>query len=170
VNNLTDAETLIKTAQPGLMLYGRVKQSISDPWKTVFYIREDDEHIKAIPKNPPVELRIAVMKEDDVLLMPTLIRLNNTLYETWFNYETVGKLSIADLTQQDMMILLIFGDKRQQERSIAFKNSVRATFDSFLQIRRESKIPSWTLSEFDAAREKVYTKFPTPKALWNEIS
>jgi len=68
------------------MIYGRVKQSLGTPWQTVFYIREDSEHIEAIPPNPPIEMRSGVMEERGVVLIPILIKLNDELYECWLNY------------------------------------------------------------------------------------
>ena len=165
---LTDAETVIKTLPPGSMIYGRVKQSLGTPWQTVFYIREDSEHIEAIPPNPPIEMRSGVMEERGVVLIPILIKLNDELYECWLNYCTQGgKEALQALASQEQNVVLIFKDKGKQERSIGFNNSCKNTFALILE--GVSKKPTWQMKEFDAAKENLYRWFPKIKDLWREL-
>lgn len=168
MSQLTDAETVIKTAQPGMMIYGRVKQSLEASWQTVFYIRDDAEHIKAIPPDPPVEMRSGVMDEYGVVLIPILIKLGNDLYECWLNYYAEGgKEALQSLATQEQNVILIFGDKGQQERSIGFKNSLSKTFALILE--GAQKKPAWGMKDFDRAREKLYRWYPKVKDIWREL-
>ncbi len=167
---LTDAETVIKSAQPGLMIYGRAKQYLDTPWKTVLFVREETGRIRSIPQNPTIELRSSLMRVDNIYLVPILIKMGGELYESWLNYHASGGSgadAMHDLSQQEQIAILFFGDSLTQERSLLFRNSCRLDFKTMLDQLNVS-VP-WGMREFDKAREKLYWSYPTVKQLWNGI-
>jgi len=168
--DLTDAETVIKRAQPGTMIYGRVKTAADATWQTVLYIREDNQHIKAVPPNPTVEMRAGVMDVAGVILIPILIKIAGELYESWLNYHATGgsgQAALQELATQEQNVVLFFGDAGTQDRSVGFRNSSAKTF-ALISEGLKNK-PAWTMAEFDSARQSLYRSYPELKNLWREL-
>jgi hypothetical protein len=164
----TDAEAVIKHGRPGMMIFGRVKQAISSPWQTVFYIREDYQHIKAIPPNPIIEVRMGIMYQDNVYLFPLILKLAGEIYECWFNYHASGVAeALGCFSRQEQNVILIYGDSLKQERSIAFKNSQKEAFCAITDVLKNN--PVWSMVEFDQARNKLYALYKSPQELWNVL-
>jgi hypothetical protein len=170
MSNLTDVESVIKTSKAGLMLYGRVIAAGESSWQTVLYVREDNQHIKWIPPNPIVEIRAGAMQQDNVVLIPIVVKLCGEYYETWINFyspDLHGEGALRELARQEHLVILIFGDSGTQDRSIQVNNSLKKTFSLILE--GVQKRPTWSMGEFDQAREKVYAKFETVPKLWREL-
>ena len=168
---LTDAETVIKRARAGTMIYGRVKTAADATWQTVLYIREDNQQIKAVPPNPTVEMRAGVMDVAGVILIPILIKIAGELYESWLNYHATGgsgQAALQELATQEQNVVLFFGDSLKQDRSIGFRNSCAKTFALVLEGLKNK--PAWTMQEFDQARDQIYTDYPSIEDLWRELA
>ncbi len=169
MNAKADPQAIIQSAPPGTALYARI--DAGQGWETAIFIREESARIAELGAGPRVEIRTALLVEGDVALIPLFVRLgasHEKVYETWLNaHQTGGGMQfLADLATQPRIAVILYGD-RGRERAIQSPNLLR---DSFAEIlARVGPLPAWTMAEFDAARERLYTRYPSPGALWQGL-
>lgn len=164
----TDPFELIKSLPPGSAVYGRGGET-PETLETCILIREDERQIRKIPQNPIIELRSG-MWEDRICPVVVMVLLAGLPYETWWNYhqQPQGKAEIYfnDLIRQKMIPILIYDDRRQR-RSVAVRNSLADSFKKYKEII--SQKPAWTMKEFDSAKERLCSQYPSVTALWEAL-
>lgn len=164
MDKLIDAAKWIKTAEPGTMAYARQQTAVDGPWTTGFLIRERQWRVKGLGRNPDVELRCCAFEQDGVLLVAVLMKVSGELYESWFNYyqTTGGEPYFHDLIEQPTVTFAFFTP--EPTRMLSIKNRVGGFFQQTLE--RTRQMEPWSMRDFDAAREKVYARYPTVSKLW----
>lgn len=164
-----DVDTLIRSMPPGYMTYSRV-QVPGGEWMTALLVREDRAHVNALGSNPQIALRAGMFTEGDVLLVAIMIKVNQEPpYDTWLNYHQSGggQDYIDDLASQERLPILFYTEAGRK-RSISIRNGLAdfiATVAPAL-----SAAPPWTMQAFDAARDRLYTRYPDQAALWRTLA
>jgi hypothetical protein len=117
---------------------------------------------------PAIELRMAIIEERGVLLVPVLIRVGAELYECWINHHADPQTQrvLGTLAIQERLVLHCYGEGGRA-RSLAVSNPHGAFFAE--AARRCASVPPWGMRDFDAARERIYRKHPTVKKLWGSL-
>ena len=162
-----DAATLIKAAEPGSMIYARV--TVAGKLQTAFLIRENRATIDTLGKTPSVVIVTGLLVEQSVHLVPALIQVDTIpVYECWFNFHQTdgGAKYFNDLsTQVDIPIL--FYSATKMIRSIAVPNHLGAMFANYTA---GMPTQAWTMQDFDAARNRVYKRYPEVDDLWDALA
>jgi hypothetical protein len=168
-SNLIDVESMMATASPGAMIFGRVIADPATGWQTGLFIREDRDHIDRLGKNPVVELRAGLMVEGRLGLVAVMARVNGRdLYESWWNYHAPGnRACFADLAGATTLPILFY--TRRRERVIGVACLPLAAFFQTATKRLEAMRP-WAMADFDRARERVYQRYPDPETLWAALA
>jgi hypothetical protein len=79
----------------------------------------------------------------------------------------LGEASFRDLYQQDNIILQIIDEKGNDARKLSIKNSLKNAFSDC--INKISGVKSWTMNNFDLARDSLYKDYPKPENLWDSL-
>lgn len=111
-----DTDSIVLQSSPGLMIYARFQaESVGEvSEQTGLLIREDMEHIKALPRHPVIEARAGLFNEGDVQLLVIMVKVQGELYETWFNYHQRGGDTakyLDDWVEQEHLAVIFFGPK-----------------------------------------------------------
>lgn len=165
---LIDPFELIKTMPPGSASYGRAGES-REKMETCFLIREDEEQIKKIPKNPVIQLRSGFW-EEPVCLVTVMVMIGGLPYETWWNYHQPygsGRTAFEDMIRQTMIPILVY-DHREMKRSVMIRNSLAPAFRGYAE--KILARPPWGMKNFDEAREEIYRKYPSVMKLWSALA
>ncbi len=134
---------------------------------TGFIIREDEEHVRALPTQPRIEVRSALLIEDGVGLVVVLARIEGEIYETWLNrhFEGHGMAEcLDDLALQEKLIFSFYVDQTQPERIIWMPNLSRDSFERTLGLI--SPMEPWSMEAFDRARAGIFRRYPDVHSLW----
>lgn len=166
---LIDPQELIQAAPPGSAVYARL--DAGQGMETAFLIREESRRISRLGPSPYMEFRAALLVEGEVALIPILVQLNRereAIYETWLNvYQTGGGMVfLQDLASQPRLLIVLYGD-RGRERAITGPNVLRESFAEMMV--HVSTLRPWSMADFDRARERIYRRYPSPKALWRGL-
>lgn len=160
---MADPFELIKSCQPGMMLFG-----IGGPTEAekafVFLIREDERYVKRLGKYPGVTVRMGIFDEIAILFMVRFENNSDLTYNCWLNYH--DKYSGYNLLKQQPNMIFKFFSARECVRTLAINNRFQTDLQDF-----EGKIsgrPAWSMREFDAVKEKIYSTF-TPEDLWRVL-
>jgi hypothetical protein len=168
MDKLVDAANWIKNAEPGTMAYAMQQTAVDGPWQIGFLIREQKWRVQGLGQNPDVELRCGVFEQDGVLLVVVLAKISGELYETWFNYHQTSDLGDpyfrAMIDQPTLTIAFFTPDPTKM---IAINNRTGNLFVQALE--KVQALRPWSMHQFDTARDKVYTHYPTVAKLWKEI-
>ena len=137
-------------------------------WQTLILIRETRQWIKRLGSNPVVWVRANLIRQNSVLLIPLVVKTGSDYYEMWFNgCEPYGQDALNLLAVQDRLTVHFFADRSEPVRSVGLSNSLaefsERCLDAIIGMR------SWTMAEFDLARDKLYQDFPSPAALWEAL-
>lgn len=164
---LTDIETIMRQAQPGVMAYNRFVADTTG-WQTGLYIREDRQHIVALGKSPTVTVRSGMFTEDGVALVAVLVKIGGEVYEAWLNYHQTGggKIYFDDLSKQERLPIIFYGQRRR-ERAITIRNPLKDIMAAALEVI--ATMTPWSMSQFDQARERIYAQHPSVHALWRAL-
>jgi hypothetical protein len=168
----TDPLQVIGQLPPGAALYARQRLD-AGAWEVVWLVREESARIDRFGPHPAVEFRAGVIQQDTVLLIPVLLRIGSSaplsLYETWINaYDPQGFEALGDLAIQPRLVVHLFGDTRQRERSLAVPNRRHAFFRQ--AIAQVQATAPWDMAAFDVAREALLRQYPTVEALWQALA
>ncbi len=153
---------------PGSAVYARGEFDESMIKETMFLIREEPLIVQRFPAGVQVELRTGLFADQGVMLVAVIFRIEGEYYETWWNYHQtggVGPQHFSDMTTQARIPILFFTP--EMARSIAIQNSLAPFFDD--AAKRIQRMPAWSMQDFEAARERVYARFPTVTKLWNAL-
>jgi len=166
-----NADYIVMQSSPGLMLYARFQAEsegeVSE--QTGLLIREDMEHIKALPRHPVIEARAGLFNEGDVQLLAIMVKVQDELYETWFNYHQRGENSekyLNDWVEQEDLAVIFFSGTGL-ERSVRIRNLLSDLGRRALPLLREAE--PWSMEDFDAARARLYERYPTVGDLWKAL-
>ncbi len=164
---LVSAEDLIRRAPVGFCLYSLSRLDAA-PEETDFLIREETARIQAW-RSPAIEFRSGAITEEAVVLVPILIRVQDELYECWVNHwaEANSQRVLGTLAIQERLVLHCFGDEGTRIRSLRVSNPHRAFFAEVS--RTCATAAPWSMPAFDAARERLYTRHPSVRDLWNAL-
>lgn len=164
---MTNPLVAIKSAPIGSATYARGEFDENMVKETMFLIREEPRVVQRLGENPQVILRAGQIEQDNVLLVAVLLRIGGAYYETWWNYHQTsgGAQYFEDMATQERIALVFFTPERT--RQIAIRNSLAPFFASVG--RAAAALPAWTMRDFDAARDKIYARFPTVTKLWNHL-
>jgi hypothetical protein len=160
------AESLITHAPPSTMIYSRFVAGDQKIWETGLLIREDAEHIEKLPRNPVIEVRAGLFIEGGVQILAIMVKAVGVLYETWFNYHQRGMDTdeyLHDWATQESLAVIVYGQKGR-ERSIRIRNPL-VDIATKAQKRLQQAEP-WSMEDFDAARGRLYDRYPTADDLW----
>jgi len=165
---MIDAAAWIKTAPPGTMAYAHQQIGSDAPWMTGFLISEHDWRVNGLGQKPDIVLRAGAFEQDGVLLVAVLMKVSGELYESWFNYyqtSEIGPQYFRDLIEQPTITFAFFTP--EPTRVLAIANNLGAFFTQAQA--RAAALKPWSMRQFDAAREKIYQRFPTVARLWKEV-
>jgi hypothetical protein len=157
-------------AQAGSMLLHEI---VTDKdFEVAILIKEETKYITRYPNKLDIELRLGMFRIDNVMVVPVMLLINNDyemLYESYFNYYAEGNKRMLNLLQsQDDLHLLFFDEQNEKARAVKFKNTIK---DEIKEINmRLSSTKSWSMNEFDIAKEKSYELYPTPEYLWRGLN
>ena len=154
----------------GTMIYSSAE--INKQRKFIFCIEEKTKYIKKYTSTK-IEIRIGLIKVNNILIVPMLLMINNDfdmLYETTFNYyqNSNKEEKYLDLLKtQDGINILFFDENNKEARNIYVKNHLNEYVEKI--ISHLEKTTYWEMTEFDAAKEKLFKIFPTVSALWEAL-
>ena len=166
---MIDPLNVLRQMPPGSALYSR--ELLSDRWEVAWLIREETKRINQLGKNPEVEFRAGIYEYDGVMLIPVLVRIGpetrESVYETWINIyqDGDGFKYLNDLFLQDRIVVHLYGNDCTLERSLVVSNQLQGFITAIIGLIEE--IPPWPMSAFDAARKKLYNRYPDVLSLWN---
>jgi hypothetical protein len=168
---MTDPVRLLLQMPYGSSCYARM-QIDSGAWEIAWLLREESKRVKQIAKEPPVEWRSGLIYQDDVLLIPVLLRVGKVaeenIWEAWINHHQRGTESpLPLLAEQERISIHLYDHAMKPERSLQTFNSLRDFF--FAALKQMGAVPAWTMAQFDAAREQVYRQHPDVMGLWRSL-
>jgi hypothetical protein len=169
---LADPVRLLLQQPYGACLYTRL-QIDGGAWEIAWLLREEAKRVKQLGKELPLEWRSGLIVQDNVLLIPVLLRVGKVseenIWETWINHHQRGVESPLPLLAAQERISIHFYDRAiKPERSLQTFNSLKGFFGAALQ--QMEAVPVWRMAEFDQAREMVYRQHPDVMHLWRSLA
>jgi hypothetical protein len=130
-----------------------------------FLVREDASHVAHLPKQVSIEVRCGLLREANIGLVPVMLRVEGEIYETWGNWHNpYAARCLRSFAQQDKLVIAFLVNSLTPERTLWTPNTLQETFGAMMT--ELEKMTPWSMSAFDAARERVYQRYPNPQALW----
>lgn len=167
---MVDPEQLVAWARPGVMIYAQIEAD--DGPQIALLIREEPSRVRGFGPSPRVELRLGLYMEGSIALIPLMVGVGSgkrqELYETWINLHQLGGAGpdvLHRLAIQATIRLLFYGGRR--ERAIEVPNRIGPAVAQIGE--RVADLPAWSMAGFDAARDRLYERFPSVRALWAEL-
>lgn len=164
MSNLINPEDLIRSAEPGTMVYAT--GAIDGERLVSLFIREDAVRIASL-SNPLIELRAGVFAERHAVLVTVMAQINQEFYESWWNYHQPDGQEPFALAASQPILPIHFFSARARERSISVPNHLATFFQSALI--NITQRPAWPMADFDRDRELVYGRYPSVKKLWRAL-
>jgi len=169
-----DPREVLRGCPVGAMLPMIGRQTYESPIEVVFGIREESQRIPFINNNP-VAIRMAVLEEKGVFLIPIIIRLIykgffTEYFECWLNIypeDSIGTEIFRIISRQTRMVLQLFGDSGEIERIMILPHNYREYWSNLESVIDHRQ--SWSDEEFEQAREEIYKRFATSKDLFNHL-
>lgn len=162
-----DPFELIKSFPPGMASIGRAKEKPDHPWTSIFLVREEEKYIRGLGKYPQIEVKTALVAENNVAAVFVQFRINmdwDYLYDCWVNCHAPGNEDIlSDFSRQNIFVFKFF-DSRQDRRTVAIPNHLKGVFAGYAEAI--GKLPPWSMQEFDALKERIYSRYPTGRDMW----
>lgn len=167
-----DPEEFIRNSPCGTVIYGFAEEE-GDMYID-FLVREKNDVILELPKDPAVEIRAGAVLQDGVLVVAVMARFtkDGPVYETFWNYHRAEPNSphgniFEHMCDEPVLAFHFYDDEGKLADVIQVKNSMRPFFADILQ-----QIPSlrpWTLQEFEDAKQAVTEVFPSINNLWEAL-
>lgn len=156
-------EDWISSVPPGMMAY----EMLRDEPTVGFMVHETADRVKRLGENPQVETRAGLIEQDDVLVVVVQLGIGAELYECWFNYcqDGGGEKYFRCLAEADTFVVAFYTPKLS--KAIRVRNGLQ---DFFRQALERAAGRTWTMSDFDAARNKIYKRYPSVWVLWDALS
>lgn len=160
-------EQMILRAQPGTMIWGAA-QIDNAPREIALFVREEPRYLAQLGPSPTLEIRTAAFAEREAVAIAIMLKFNSDmLYEAWINaHDGAGGREALDLLATQPRIPIIWYTSKR-ERQIEIPNRMQMTFANFASMCDQSR--TWTNSEFEAARARVYARHSTPAKLWQQL-
>jgi len=169
---MVDPEQLVAWARPGVMIYAQIEAG--DGPQIALLIREEPSRVRGFGPGPRVELRLGLYMEGSIALIPLMVGVGSgkrqELYETWINLHQLGGVGpdvLLRLATQATIRLLFYGDGGRRERAIGVPNRIGPAMAQIGE--RVADLSAWSMGGFDAARDQLYERFPSVRALWAEL-
>ena len=170
---MADPVAVLLAMPHGSAVYSRM-QIDGGPWEVAFLLREESVRIQKLGKEPPVEFRAGLLAQNEVLLIPVLIRVGpvrpENIFETWINVCQAGGNGpdiVKDLAAQERITIHFYDKRTEPERSLQVYNSPRGFFETLAE--QLEVISAWTMRQFDEARENIYRQYPEILDLWRSL-
>jgi hypothetical protein len=161
-----DPFELIKTVEPGMMLFG-VGGNSPDDTKFVFLIREEEKYLKKIGRYPMVQVRFGIFEGiTNAIGALVMVRFENNpdmTYDSWLNYYAPEK-HVNKLAAQEQLIFKLYSST-DCVRTLAISNSLAPVLNTYI---KKSKKMEWSMNEFDKVKAYIYKKYD-PIELWNSL-
>jgi hypothetical protein len=133
--------------------------------KTVLMVHETPEHVSELPKEVPMSVRSAILKRSGVDVLVLLVQAGGGIYETWWNWHNpLHRRALLNLCRQDELIVPFFADAREPVRTIALESPVKEGMNAACEHLEATT--EWSMEQFDAARDEIYSELPTVEGLW----
>ena len=167
-----EAITILQSAQPGMAMHQVHHFAGATRPEIVWLFRCSSAMIQSLPQECSIEVRAGSFESNDVCLIPVLFCFNaneteNGIFETWINVNQMGENPLTLLAVQRRIVIQLFGDSGQIEKSFEINNPLQPLANTLLlQLGNEAH---WTVSQFESALHKSYKRFPTVVDLWNEL-
>lgn len=174
MNIVRTVEDQIKLMDPGSALFdiATIQPDGVTSEAVVFFIREEPRLIGDYPAI--LQINTALLMEpgidsESVGLMPIILRigpdLGDNLFETWLNFhDTEGRgHEVCKMLGRQSHIYLCFYDRVERRRTLAIPNTWATYFDHAHILL--SEMPSWTMADYDHAKEVFCRKFPSVMSL-----
>ncbi len=167
---IMDPATFISGLKPGKAFFARWSENGVD-YSTSFFIQEDQKHLDQLSKSPQFNFRMGMITyANKISVIPLMFRINNNdelLYMTVLNVhipENKGWEFLNDFCSQER-ILFHFYEGRELRRSIGIPNKMKSDFQ---KIKAEvEKLPGWSMSDFNQAKQWLYRDFSNSTLLYN---
>ncbi len=118
-----------------------------------------------------VEVRSGLLPIGDVAVTVVAFRVGQYFkkeYVTWWNYHQPGcEAAFKAMTGLDFLSFHFYGDNARRDRTFVAITPLRDFFSMAIEAIR--RLPSWSESDFLAARLKILSSFPTPRSLWENL-
>ncbi len=164
-----DVESLVKSLEPGTVIFGRFGSRPNNQMETGIFIREDSHCIANIPDTPNLYFKAIMLENQDVIPVVVLIKVENIKnpYNMWLNFQLDHiKLYFNEIIAQEN-ITVHFYSHEKLEKSFKVSNSLR---EPFFQFRKKiSEITAWTNEQFASEFQKVLKKYSTSQDLWDSF-
>ena len=165
MTNMIDAETRITTLAPGQAIFSLLDGPTP---QVTFLVRERSAVIKSFGETV-VETGSGLFPVGQVAVTAVILRVGRyvrQVYPTWWDYHRPGCADIfRAMTGQDFLSFHFFGDNGRRDRTFVSTNTLNNFFAA--AINAIMKLPPWSEEDFLAARMKICSRFPTPKAMWD---
>jgi hypothetical protein len=179
VEQFTERNPFLQVYTPaGRMIYELISQDNIN-FKFSFLIKEETKYINKYKYNPAIEVRIGMIKIDDIFVLISMLLINrdfDMLYEMFFNYHQTENGEISDkghdylsiLSKQNEIPILFYNEDNKRIRNLIIKNNIKE--EVFEMLWRLTNTKPWTMKEFDIAKEKIYKIYPSPMDIWNHLT
>ena len=173
-NNFSNAQMkkLLENMLPGTSTIARVitkdKGDVAPHLQTCFICREEDWRIKQWPTPCPVCSKVGLLNQDNCAVVVSMIQFPTATYENYLNFHYVPDVPefFEDLTIQNHITFLFYGDDLELKRRIRVPNSLKKFFKN--AINKIKSVPKWSMKDFDNAKEKIQQKYPVDE-LWEKL-
>lgn len=141
-NLLVDPIEIAKNLPAGLLIAMNVVAKDTKQIETVFLVREDDNYIRKLGKNPIFEIINTVVIKNGIVALFNMIMINNNkdlLYDFWLNYHEQEQQLSKHLSSQERLIFMFINEKGQVQRKIAIPNNLRTIVQSYNELTKSSE-------------------------------
>jgi len=161
----------LRSQEPGTALLDDV-ETPGRGKEAVLFIRERSSNIRRWGPNPLIEVRAGIEVINRVGVFACMVRVQRYdtvgLYETWLNYHSESGQQTANcLPHQPELLTVWIGDSGNSERGITLKHWKQGDYREMVDLIK--MLPPWSMDDFDAARDIVCSKRPTPESLWEAL-
>lgn len=171
-NLLVDPIEIAINLPAGLIIPMNVVSKDTKQIETVFLVREDNNYIRKLGKNPKFEIRNTVTIKNGVAALFNMLMINKNLdltYDFWLNYyEQEQQQFLKNLSSQERLIFIFINEKGQIPRKIMIPNNLRIIVQSYNELSKLSG--SWSMFEFDLLKQEFYAANENPYLLWDKLS
>ncbi len=170
-NLLVDPIEIAKKLPAGMLMAMNVVAKDTKQIETVFLVRENNNYIRKLGKNPIFEIRNTVAIKNGVVALFNMVMINNNkdlTYDFWLNYHEIEQQFSKHLSTQERLIFMFIDEKGQVQRKIAIPNNLRIIVQSYNELSKLSG--SWSMFEFDLLKQEFYAVNENPYLLWDKLS
>ncbi|QGQ23972.1 hypothetical protein F1728_15345 [Gimesia benthica] len=175
---------IIKDLPPGFGIFVPTKVGEDNMRKFCWMIRMESSKIKEIEQlpigsvifHPKLCYHSILVNEHRVGVFNVLIGMSpdgvfnqNTIYEAFCNeFDETTSGVISTFTTQKVVPILLIGDSREIEHSLAFENTVEMKrYAQKVLALLSTHDYEWTQDEFEICKQDYISRYPTRMERWN---